>query len=64
MAMTKALIVPGRAAAAAAISTSSKRHAGAVEPHGGSAGELIRKQRREVPLPSQEGTKGVVQYAL
>ena len=24
----------------------------------------MKKARREVPLPSQEGTKGVIQYAL
>jgi hypothetical protein len=27
-------------------------------------GTLARKRRAEVPLPSQEGTKGAVQYAL
>ncbi|KAK0389681.1 hypothetical protein NLU13_3254 [Sarocladium strictum] len=53
-------ILPFRAAAAH-ISTTSKKDASAVTPH--HAGGLA-KPRKEVPLASQEGTKGVVQYAL
>jgi hypothetical protein len=53
--------VPFRAAAA--ISSSSRKDAtGAVQPHAGYG--LARRERKEVPLPSQEGTKGLVQYAL
>jgi hypothetical protein len=44
----------------AAISTSTRKDANAVAPLG--SGGLVK--RREVPLPSEEGTKGVVQYAL
>ncbi|KAH8887746.1 NADH-quinone oxidoreductase [Thozetella sp. PMI_491] len=51
--------------AAASISSSSRKNAataGAVQQHGGHG--IARRERKEVPLPSQEGTKGVVQYAL
>ncbi len=50
--------------AAASISSSSRKDAsaGAVQQHGGHG--LVKRERKEVPLPSQEGTKGVVQYAL
>jgi hypothetical protein len=54
-------LVPFRAAAA--ISSSSRKDAAsAVQPHGGYG--VAKRERKEVPLPSQEGTKGVVQYAL
>ncbi|KAK8017948.1 NADH-ubiquinone oxidoreductase 19.3 kDa subunit [Apiospora marii] len=46
----------------AALSTSSNKTAAAVTAHGSTG--LVNKERREVPLPSQEGTKGVIQYAL
>ncbi|KAK8120594.1 hypothetical protein PG999_004714 [Apiospora kogelbergensis] len=46
----------------AAFSTNSNKNAAAVTAHGSTG--LVNKERREVPLPSQEGTKGVVQYAL
>jgi hypothetical protein len=53
--------VPFRAAAA--ISSSSRKDAAsAVQPHAGYG--LAKRERKEVPLPSQEGTKGLVQYAL
>ncbi|KAL2198203.1 hypothetical protein P885DRAFT_34164 [Corynascus similis CBS 632.67] len=54
-------LVPIRAAAAFS-SSSHKDAASAVQPHAGYG--LAKPERREVPLPSQEGTKGVVQYAL
>ncbi|KAL2264949.1 hypothetical protein VTJ83DRAFT_7459 [Remersonia thermophila] len=64
-------LVPFRASAAAPLSTSSHRHAAhesssSVQPHGGSSGYSLARfgPRKEVPLPSQEGTKGLVQYAL
>lgn len=53
-------MVPFRAAAA--LSTSSKRDATSLTPHG--AGNGFAKIRKEVPLASEEGTKGVIQYAL
>lgn len=49
--------------AAASISSSTKNNAAQVQPHGAST-SLLKPQRKEVPLASQEGTKGVVQYAL
>ncbi|KAK3402075.1 NADH-ubiquinone oxidoreductase 19.3 kDa subunit mitochondrial precursor [Sordaria brevicollis] len=59
-----AQIVPFRAAAVASISSSSRKDAtGAVAPAGAQHG-IARRERREVPLASQEGTKGAVQYAL
>ena len=49
--------------AAAALSSSARNDAGAaVQPHAGYG--LAKPQRKEVLLPSQEGTKGLVQYAL
>jgi hypothetical protein len=55
----------------AAISSSSSKPASAVTPHNvpGNPGtppsmSVTGKVRREVPLPSQEGKKGVMQYAL
>ncbi|KAK0733283.1 hypothetical protein B0T26DRAFT_683377 [Lasiosphaeria miniovina] len=49
--------------AVAAISSSSRNDASsAVQSHGGYG--IAKRERKEVPLPSQEGTKGVVQYAL
>ncbi|KAL2021988.1 hypothetical protein VTK56DRAFT_6228 [Thermocarpiscus australiensis] len=54
-------LVPFRAAAA--ISSSSRKDASnAVQPAGGYG--LAKRERKEVPLASQEGTKGLVQYAL
>jgi hypothetical protein len=48
--------------AAAALSSSARNDAAsAVQPH---AGYGLAKPRKEVPLPSQEPTKGLVQYAL
>jgi len=56
-------ILPFRPVAAAAFSTATPQHqASAVTPHG--AGSSLSKPRREVPLPSQEKPKSVVQYAL
>ncbi|KAI0134613.1 mitochondrial NADH-ubiquinone oxidoreductase 20 kd subunit [Xylariales sp. AK1849] len=46
----------------AAISTTNKKDATSVTTH--TPAGIIPQQRKEVPLPSQEGTKGVVQYAL
>jgi len=55
----------------AAISSSASKPAVAVSPHNvhGNPGtpppmSVTGKERREVPLPSQEGKKGVMQYAL
>lgn len=55
-----AALVPYRVAAAS-ISSSSKNNAAQVQPHGAAPPSLLPRQ---VPLPSQEGTKGIVQYAL
>ena len=46
-------------------SSARQNNASAVEQHQshGATG-LARRERKEVPLPSQEGTKGLVQYAL
>ena len=62
-------LIPYRSVAA--ISSSSSKPATAVSPHNvqGNPGALppmsiTGKERREVPLPSQEGKKGVMQYAL
>ncbi|POS72671.1 mitochondrial NADH-ubiquinone oxidoreductase 20 kD subuni [Diaporthe helianthi] len=49
--------------AAASISSSTKNNAAQAQPHGAST-SLLKTQRKEVPLPSQEGTKGVVQHVL
>lgn len=46
------------------ISTSKPAPAGAVTPVARDASSIDRSNRREVPLPSQEGKKGVVEYAL
>jgi len=50
---------------AAALSSSSRRQAdqASLTSHHSSGG-LAKRERREVPLASQEGTKGVIQYAL
>ena len=56
-------ILPFRPIAAAAFSTNTPHHqASALTPHG--VGSSLSKPRREVPLPSQEKPKSVVQYAL
>jgi NADH dehydrogenase (ubiquinone) Fe-S protein 7 len=47
---------------AAAFSTNSRRDASALQTHSASSG--LAKVRKEVPLPSEEGTKSVIQYAL
>ncbi|KAL1865704.1 hypothetical protein Daus18300_007080 [Diaporthe australafricana] len=54
-------LVPYRIAAAS-ISSSTKNNAAQVQPHGASTSLL--KPRKEVPLASQEGTKGAIQYVL
>ncbi|KAH6652640.1 hypothetical protein BKA67DRAFT_295725 [Truncatella angustata] len=47
----------------AAISTTTKKDATpAVASHGSTS--ILPRERKEVPLPSQEGTKGAIQYAL
>ncbi|EFY86208.1 mitochondrial NADH-ubiquinone oxidoreductase 20 kD subunit [Metarhizium acridum CQMa 102] len=53
-------LIPFRAAAALPIT--HRRDASSLTPHG--AGSSLAKPRKEVLLPSEEGTKGVVQYAL
>jgi hypothetical protein len=62
-------LVPYRSIAA--ISSSSSKPASAVTPHNVQGNprappplSVTGKVRREVPLPSQEGKKGVMQYAL
>ncbi|TVY92912.1 NADH-ubiquinone oxidoreductase 19.3 kDa subunit, mitochondrial [Lachnellula willkommii] len=62
-------IIPYRSIAA--ISSSAPKLVTAVSPHNvhGNPGtpppmSVTGKERREVPLPSQEGKKGVMQYAL
>ncbi|KAJ0120329.1 hypothetical protein N8I77_002415 [Diaporthe amygdali] len=55
-------LVPYRIAAAS-ISSSTKNNAAQVQPHGAHSTSLL-KPRKEVPLASQEGTKGAVQYVL
>jgi hypothetical protein len=58
---TTTQLIPFRAAAA--ISSSSRKDAAtAVQPHGGYG--IAKRERKEVPLASQEPTKGLVQYAL
>ncbi|KAF4437479.1 NADH-ubiquinone oxidoreductase subunit mitochondrial precursor, partial [Fusarium albosuccineum] len=54
-------IIPFRTAAAA-FSTNSRRDASALQTHSATSG--LAKPRKEVPLPSEEGTKSVIQYAL
>lgn len=53
--------MPYRIAAASISSSSKKNSAAEVQPHGAAPPSLLPRQ---VPLPSQEGTKGIVQYAL
>ncbi|PTB64262.1 NADH-quinone oxidoreductase [Trichoderma citrinoviride] len=55
-------LIPLRAASAAAFSTTSRQDATSLtpSPHSSTYG----KARKEVALPSEEGTKGVIQYAL
>lgn len=48
----------------AAISTSAKKDATSVTSHSSTGAGLLPRERKEVPLASQEGTKGVIQYAL
>ncbi|PNY27125.1 NADH-ubiquinone oxidoreductase 19.3 kDa subunit, mitochondrial [Tolypocladium capitatum] len=57
---TTALVVPFRVAAAS--TAGPRRDASSLTPHGGAS--ALAKARKEVPLPSEEGTKGVIQYAL
>ena len=62
----KSLLIPARHAVRA-ISTSAEKKAEvpvAQRSGGGPAAPIPRVPRREVPLPSQEAAKGVVQYAL
>jgi len=64
-----AALIPYRSIAAIS-SSSSKPASAAVTPHNvpgnpsTSPMSVTGKERREVPLPSQEGKKGVMQYAL
>ncbi|KAK3381292.1 hypothetical protein B0H63DRAFT_199303 [Podospora didyma] len=60
---TAHFVSPFRVASAALSTSSHKDAASSVQPHGGYGG-LAKRERKEVPLPSQEPTKGVVQYAL
>ncbi|KAF7537443.1 hypothetical protein G7Z17_g12857 [Cylindrodendrum hubeiense] len=53
-------IIPFRSVAA--FSTGSRRDASALTAHSGAVG--LAKARKEVPLASEEPTKGVIQYAL
>lgn len=46
----------------APLDAGSRRRASSLTPHGTAAG--VAKPRKEVPLPSEEGNKGVLQYAL
>jgi len=66
-------LLPFRGAQAAFISNSSNKSAAAMETPGlvkGNPGtpppmkSVTGKNHREVPLPSQEGKQGVMQYAL
>ncbi|KAI9759818.1 MAG: hypothetical protein M1835_000298 [Candelina submexicana] len=67
-------LLPFRAGSSAFISNTSAKPATATTVSGpgivhGNPGApppmgVVRKERREVPLPSQEGKKGVMQYAL
>jgi len=62
--MASSTVIPYRSLVpAAAVATSvSSRKASSLTPHSATTG--IKKPRVEVPLASQEGTKGVIQYAL
>ncbi|RCI08115.1 hypothetical protein L249_6357 [Ophiocordyceps polyrhachis-furcata BCC 54312] len=42
----------------------SRRAASSLTPHDAGSPTDVTKPRREVPLPSEEGTKGILQYAL
>jgi NADH dehydrogenase (ubiquinone) Fe-S protein 7 len=55
-------LIPIRAASAAAFSTTSRQDATSLTPSPHSS--TFGKARKEVALPSEEGTKGVIQYAL
>ncbi|KAF4509469.1 hypothetical protein G6O67_003642 [Ophiocordyceps sinensis] len=59
---TTTALVPLRFATAATLTTGPRRDASSLTPHGQAPG--LAKPRREVPLPSEEGSKGVIQYAL
>ena len=48
--------------AAPAFTANSRRDASSLTTHGGATG--LAKPRKEVPLLSEEGNKGVLQYAL
>ncbi|RDA87132.1 hypothetical protein CP532_4257 [Ophiocordyceps camponoti-leonardi (nom. inval.)] len=41
-----------------------RRAASSLTPHDAGSSTEVTEPRREVPLPSEEGTKGVLQYAL
>lgn len=65
----KSLIMPVKPAhSVRSISSSAMKQAEASLPtkveDGGQTAPVLRKPRREVPLISQEPTKGLVQYAL
>ena len=62
-------LLPLRAAPLVFISSTSAKPATAVTKSGDVTGtaapmSVTGKERREVPLPSQEGKKGVMEYAL
>jgi NADH dehydrogenase (ubiquinone) Fe-S protein 7 len=58
-----ASLVPYRAfAAAPSFVASSRRDASSLTPHGGAG--AFASARKEVPLPSEERPKSVIQYAL
>jgi hypothetical protein len=58
-----ASLVPYRAfAAAPSVVASSRRDASSLTPHGGAG--AFASARKEVPLPSEERPKSVIQYAL
>lgn len=62
-------LLPYRAGSAAFLSSTSSNSATPMQKPGLVAGNPgtpppMKQARREVPLPSQEGNKGVVQYAL
>ncbi|KAI1251266.1 hypothetical protein MGN70_008330 [Eutypa lata] len=48
----------------ASISTTSKKDATSVTAQSSATGLTAGRPRREIPLPSQEPTKGAIQYAL
>lgn len=61
-------LLPLRSISAAQLSSSAATPASygteVAAVSGDHGGALTKKSRMEVPLPSQEGTKGAVQYAL